>query len=97
MTINELAFISYGGMIRGAIAFGLVLKIPENIADPNAPGGERPFGERGTCVTTTLAVVIMTTVLFGSFMPLVQRILVPPQVQKKTRETSIEDVDSPDG
>lgn len=73
-------------MIRGAIAFGLVLKIPENISDPNAPGGERPFGERGVCVTTTLAVVIMTTVLFGSFMPLVQKILVPPQANKKQQD-----------
>ena len=27
--IRELIFISWGGMIRGAIAFGLVLKIPE--------------------------------------------------------------------
>jgi len=26
-----LAFISYAGMIRGAIAFGLVLKIDDNI------------------------------------------------------------------
>ena len=83
MTVNELAFISYGGMIRGAIAFGLVLKIPETITDQNAPGGKRPFGERGCCVTTTLAVVIMTTVLFGSFMPLVQRILVPPKDAQK--------------
>ena len=27
INIRELIFISYGGMIRGAIAFGLVLKI----------------------------------------------------------------------
>ena len=52
-------------MIRGAIAFGLVLKIPEVIED----GSE--FRERRVIVTTTLAVVIMTTVLFGTFMPLV--------------------------
>lgn len=28
VTYKELIFISWGGMIRGAIAFGLVLKIP---------------------------------------------------------------------
>lgn len=30
ITFRELLFISWGGMIRGAIAFGLVLKIPED-------------------------------------------------------------------
>jgi NhaP-type Na+/H+ or K+/H+ antiporter len=69
ITIPELAFISYGGMIRGAIAFGLVLKIPEG------DDGTGEFRERGVIVTTTLAVVIITTVLFGSFMPLVQKLL----------------------
>jgi len=28
VTVKELCFITWGGMIRGAIAFGLVLKIP---------------------------------------------------------------------
>jgi len=69
---RELLFVMYGGMIRGAIAFGLVLKIPEG-------GGEGAFKERGVVVTTTLAVVIITTVLFGSFMPVIQKILVPPK------------------
>jgi sodium/hydrogen exchanger-like protein 6/7/sodium/hydrogen exchanger 8 len=59
ITIRELCFISYGGMIRGAIAFGLVLKIP------NEP---EVFTERGVIVTTTLALVIITTVVFGTFM-----------------------------
>jgi sodium/hydrogen exchanger-like protein 6/7/sodium/hydrogen exchanger 8 len=66
ITIRELGFISYGGMIRGAIAFGLVLKISPL---PNAKGEK--FRERGVIVTTTLALVIITTVLFGSFMPVV--------------------------
>lgn len=65
VTIRELLFISYGGMIRGAIAFGLVLKIPVKNEE-----GEL-FKERGAVVTTTLALVIITTVLFGSFMPVV--------------------------
>jgi NhaP-type Na+/H+ or K+/H+ antiporter len=69
ITIPELSFISYGGMIRGAIAFGLVLKIPEG------DDGSGEFKERGVIVTTTLAIVIITTVIFGSFMPVVQRLL----------------------
>lgn len=58
ITIRELTFICYGGMIRGAIAFGLVLKIPTE-----------GFKERNLIITTTLAVVIITVVFFGSFMP----------------------------
>ena len=60
ITLRELCFISYGGMIRGAIAFGLVLKIPDN--QPEV------FTERGAIITTTLALVIITTVFFGTFM-----------------------------
>jgi|TARA_B110000285_G_C14800627_1_gene457260 NhaP-type Na+/H+ or K+/H+ antiporter len=63
INIKELLFITYGGMIRGAIAFGLVLKIEDD--------EEQPFKERGCVVTTTLACVIFTTVGFGSFMPIV--------------------------
>ena len=65
ITLNELGFISWGGMIRGAIAFGLVLKIP---AEADKETGY-VFKERGTIITTTLAVVIFTTIFFGSFMP----------------------------
>ena len=66
VTFSELLFITYGGMIRGAIAFGLVLKIPD-VASTDA----NYFHERGVVVTTTLACVIFTTVVFGSFMPVV--------------------------
>ena len=54
-----MCFIGYAGMIRGAIAFGLVLKIdPSNSA-------------RDVIVTTTLSLVSATTILFGTLMPLV--------------------------
>ena len=50
-------------MIRGAIAFALVLQIPNET-------GTEEFKERGLVVTTTRFVVIFTTVFFGSFMPI---------------------------
>lgn len=46
-------------MIRGAIAFGLVLRIDESVA------------YRGVIVTTTLTLVVITTIFYGSLMPLV--------------------------
>lgn len=52
--IKELLFIWYAGMIRGAIAFGLVLRI------------DQKYANRGLIVTTSLSLVIFTTVVFGS-------------------------------
>lgn len=68
ITLRELMFISYGGMIRGAIAFGLVLKIDDN---------PKEFPEREVIITTTLALVIITTLVFGTFMKFAQAIMVP--------------------
>jgi hypothetical protein len=46
-------------MIRGAIAFGLVLRIDGKI-----------FKNRDVIVTTSLALVVFTTVVFGSTVSL---------------------------
>ena len=62
ITLNELVFIWYAGMIRGAIAFGLVLRI-----DP------LQFKNRDVIVTTSLSLVIFTTVVFGSTVGLLQK------------------------
>ena len=59
--LRELIFIWYAGMIRGAIAFGLVLRIES----PN----------RGVIVTTSLSLVIFTTVVFGSTVGLISKCL----------------------
>ena len=52
--MKELIFISYAGYIRGAVAFGLVLKINENV--PNS----------AVIVTTALTLVVFSTIVMGS-------------------------------
>jgi sodium/hydrogen exchanger-like protein 6/7/sodium/hydrogen exchanger 8 len=56
---KEMVFIWYAGLIRGAIAFGLVLQIKESVS-PN----------REVIVTTTISLVVFTTIIFGSTVPL---------------------------
>lgn len=46
----------FAGLIRGAIAFGLVLRLNKDLPD------------RGVIVTTALSIVLITTVVFGSFV-----------------------------
>ena len=96
INFNELCFITYAGVIRGAIAFALVLKIPYiNSADPAAspscpeaatdPTTKTCFTEPAyrTMVSTTLILVMMTTLIFGTFMGKVQKMLVPATVEDK--------------
>jgi len=54
ITWKELTFIWYAGLIRGAIAFGLVLRIDDGVVN------------RGVIVTTCLTLVVFTTIFFGS-------------------------------
>lgn len=56
---KQLFFIGYAGMIRGAVAFGLVLRIDEDIV------------HRSVIVTTSLALVCITTIVLGSTVGLV--------------------------
>ena len=67
--LNKQIFIWYAGMIRGAIAFGLVLRIQT----PN----------RNVIVTTSLSLVIFTTVVFGSTVGLVSKCLFKNQKKEK--------------
>ena len=67
-------------MIRGAIAFGLVLKLDDNL------------DEKEVITTTALSLVIFTTLLFGSAMPLVQKCLVPPKEQEKYEYEEVDGV-----
>lgn len=66
LKFKELVFLSYAGMIRGAIALGLAIK------------GEHFFSEYEFVVASVLALVIASTLLFGSFMPLVAKCLLDP-------------------
>lgn len=84
-TINcrELSFITYAGMIRGAIAFALVLEIPfcstyDDTCECRKDSSCMSKKTYELFVTTTLALVILTTLCFGTFMGGVQRFLCPP-------------------
>ena len=48
-------------MIRGAIAFGLVLRVSDKIG----------ADEKDTIITSAITLVILTTIVYGSLMPLV--------------------------
>jgi NhaP-type Na+/H+ or K+/H+ antiporter len=78
VTLREIIFIGYAGMIRGAIAFGLVLRLEEyhGINEDS----------RQIITTTSLTLVVFTTIVFGSFMPLVQRLLVPGKEEPEAHE-----------
>jgi NhaP-type Na+/H+ or K+/H+ antiporter len=69
---KELLFITYGGMIRGAIAFALVLKIEVlPLGDKCKNGTKQGCYDQNNydlVVTTTLLIVMITTLLFGTFM-----------------------------
>lgn len=63
LTLKELVFIWYAGMIRGAIAFGLVLRV------------DSYFPNREVIVTTCLALVVFTTIFCGSTIGLLGKCL----------------------
>jgi len=63
---KEVFFIGYAGLIRGAIAFGLVLRID---------GGD--VEHRSVIVTTCLTLVVFTTIFFGATVGSMQAYLFP--------------------
>ena len=74
LKFNDCIFISYAGMIRGAIALGLAIK------------AESAFSEYEFVVASVLALVILSTLLFGSFMPLVAKCLLNRPKQQVKQE-----------
>jgi NhaP-type Na+/H+ or K+/H+ antiporter len=69
LEFKELVFIWYAGMIRGAIAFGLVLKIDDSHANSEV------------IITTSLALVVFTTVVFGSTVGLLSKHLLGDKIE----------------
>ena len=70
LKFKECILLSYAGMIRGAIALGLAIK------------AEHYFSQYEFVVASVLALVILSTLLFGSFMPLVAKCLLDPPKTK---------------
>lgn len=66
ITFKEAIFLYCGGMIRGAIAFGLVLRLDKSL--PN----------RSVIVTTSLCLVLATTLIFGTLLPFLSKFLLTP-------------------
>lgn len=66
LSVKDLIFISYAGMIRGAVAFGLVLRLYADNAG---------LENRSVIVTSSYFLVLATIVIMGCTVPSVQRIL----------------------
>ncbi len=67
LSMGELTFQWFAGLIRGPIAFGLVLRLDSepDIVQPR----------KDIIITSTLVLVIFTTIVFGSIMPLLSKCL----------------------
>ena len=83
LNYRELIFIWYSGLIRGAIAFGLVLRI------------EPSFAGRDLIVTTCLSLVVVTTIVFGSTVSLVSYCLFGDVHKKAKKGVTGADVSDP--
>ena len=79
LNYRELIFIWYAGLIRGAIAFGLVLRI------------EPTFAGRDLIVTTCLSLVVVSTILFGSTASVVSYCLFGDLTKDDSKKTQVKD------
>jgi len=84
VSFKEQLFICYAGLIRGAIAFGLVLRLSGVITDPT---------KLEIIETTALTLVVSTTLIFGSTMSLVQKALLPKLTDEEIIEQMIGESD----
>ena len=81
ISCRELFFIGWGGMIRGAIAFALVMRTP--LQGAHSCKSDNPlrdcYSEENfeLMITTTFALIVFTTVVFGFLMAWIGSIVVP--------------------
>ena len=61
-------------MIRGAVAFGLVLRIPFSVKN------------RSVIVTTSLTLVVFTTIVLGSTVATIQKLLFSSEMKEAVEE-----------
>lgn len=81
ISYRELIFIWYAGMIRGAIAFGLVLRI------------DSVYPNRQVIVTTSLALVVFTTVVFGSTVGILSKFLFKDDEGSESKKKEVKEVE----
>lgn len=68
---------TYAAFIRGAIAFGLVESLDDHY-----------FAQKDIIVSTTLCLVISSTIIFGSFTPIVQMWLLPSKTPQDSGDNT---------
>lgn len=75
LTFKQLSFLAYAALIRGSIAFGLVLRVDKN----ELRFEDKTKAKHGLeVITSTCAsLVVITTCIFGGFTPMVQAWLLP--------------------
>jgi len=78
LTLKEVTFLTYSGFTKGAICYGLALEVAET-----SPSGVYSHEMKSILHNCVLAVVILTTVFFGSFMSRVRSCLLGPAKEEK--------------
>jgi len=77
LTFRQLSFLAYAALIRGSIAFGLVLRIPVDKNELNFDNDEDARRGLEVITSTCASLVVITTCIFGGFTPMVQSCLLP--------------------
>lgn len=80
LTWKELFFITFAGLIRGAIAFGLVLRMGMEVVN------------RSVIVTSSLTLVVFTTVVCGSTIGVLGKCLFPEKPKEDGEAANDDDV-----